>query len=198
MDRRVNPVAVILYGPPASGKDTITAELTRLDSRYAPFQRLKIGSGKTDGYRLASPAHLAQLHADNAVLYQNQRYGNTYVVDELHLAAMLATGQTPIIHLGQLAGVRAVTRHPARWIAVLLWCARQTTAERARARGSADLDARLAAWDETLEDLQQATDADFFGRIDTDSTTPDAAAKMIHSWAVSDRLPIDPSRRTTA
>lgn len=187
----MNPIAVILYGPPASGKDTITAALTRLDSRYTPFQRLKIGNGKTDGYRLASPTQLAQLRADNQVLYENQRYGNTYVVDEPHLAAMLAAGLTPVIHLGQLTGVHAVTRHPARFITVLLWCARQTTAERARTRGSTDVDARLAAWDETLADLQQATDADFFGRIDTDTTAPDAAAKTIHTWASSSCFPID-------
>lgn len=143
---------------------------------------MKIGGGKTEGYRLATPAQLARLHADNQVLYENQRYGNTYVVDGSHLTAMLAAGQTPIIHLGQVAGIKALMRYPARWIAVLLWCTKETTAIRAQARGSTDLDARLAAWDETLADLRQDTDADFTGRIDTDACVPGVAATLIHSW----------------
>lgn len=191
-------VAVILYGPPACGKDTITAELARIDSRYVPFQRMKVGSGKTEGYRVAAPAQLARLRADNHVLYENQRYGNTYVADEPHLTAMLTAGQTPVIHLGQLAGIHAVTRYPARWITVLLWCARETAAWRAQARGSTDLDARLAAWDETLADLRQATEADFSGRIDTDAVTPEVAGTLIHSWVSDDRFPIDHARRATS
>jgi len=182
----MSQVAVILYGPPASGKDTITHELNRTDSRYAPFQRMKIGSGNTNGYRLANPERLANLHANDQVLYENQRYGNTYAVDRPHLDEMLQAGQTPIIHLGQLAGVRAVTQYPARWLTVLLWCSRQTTAERAVARGLADIDARLAAWDETLEDLKDANAPDFLVHLDTDTITPKCAAEMIHSWVTAD------------
>jgi guanylate kinase len=180
-------VGVILYGPPASGKDTITHELARLDPRYAPFQRMKIGTGNTNGYRLASPEERDRLHADGQVLYQNERYGNTYVVDRPHLSEMLNAGQTPVIHLGQLAGVRAVTTFPARWVTVLLWCSRQTTAERAQARGSTDIDARLAAWDETLADLKAASTSDFLMHLDTDTTNPGDAAKMIDLRVSADR-----------
>ena len=34
-------IGVILYGPPAAGKDTITGELLALDPRYRQFSRLK-------------------------------------------------------------------------------------------------------------------------------------------------------------
>ena len=183
----MSQTAVILYGPPASGKDTITAELACLDPRYMPFHRMKIGSGKTAGYRLASAQQLAMLHAEDLVLYENHRYGNTYAVDKPHLTEMLERGQIPVIHLGQVAGIRAVTQYPARWITVLLWCARQTTAERAQARDSSDIDARLAAWDETFEDLKQANSSEFHGRLDTDTMTPKHAAKTIHSWATAER-----------
>lgn len=190
-------VGVGLYGPPASGKDTITRELTRLDPRYAPFRRMKIGTGKTDGYRLAGPAERHQLEADGQVLYQNERYGNIYVVDRLHLGAMLDAGSIPVIHLGQLAGVRAVTTFPVRWVTVLLWCSRQTTAERARARGSTDIDARLAAWDETLADLEEATASDFLVSLDTDTITPGDAATMIDSRVRTDRRkPLTHEERT--
>lgn len=180
-------VGVILYGPPASGKDTITNELTRLHPRYMPFRRVKVGSGNTNGYRLASPEELANLHAAGQLLYQNERYGNFYAVDRPHLTDMLNAGQTPVIHLGQLAGVRALTTFPARWVTVLLWCARQSTAERAHARGSADIDARLAAWDETLEDLKGSNASDFLMHLDTDAMTPDHAAKMIDLRVTTDQ-----------
>jgi guanylate kinase len=173
---------VILYGPPAAGKDTITAALTRLNPAYALFPRIKAGGGRTSGYRLATDATLDALRAGGQVIYENSRYGNIYVVDEPQLSRMLAAGQTPVIHLGQAAGISAVTRYPARWITVLLWCARDTTEKRARARGAADIEARLAAWDETLTDLTHSDTVRFTGRVNTDAAGPDAAAALIHSW----------------
>ncbi len=179
MAQPVSPPAVILYGPPASGKDTVTRALASIDSRYALFPRLKIGSGSTSGYRMATPGDLAALQDDGQVLYQNYRYGSTYVVDRPHLTAMLSAGQIPVVHLGQAEGIRAVGGYPANWVIVALWCARSTTAHRARARGSADIAARLAAWDETLQDLQQSGYSEFSARLDTDTMEPGDAAKTI-------------------
>src|SRR2546427_5470191 len=62
---------VLLYGPPTAGKDTITAALTELDARYVPFIRLKIGSGRTKGYRMGTPEQLAELEAHGDVIYRN-------------------------------------------------------------------------------------------------------------------------------
>ena len=173
---------IVLYGPPASGKDTITRELTQFDPRYMQFRRLKIGASNSHGYRSASMAQLDRLRAEDQVLYENERYGNTYVVDRPHLLEMLDAGQTPVIHLGQLAGVRAVTTVPAQWVTVLLWCTRETAANRALARGSTDMSARLAAWDETLDDLKNASASDLVLRLDTDTMPADRAAKTIDSW----------------
>jgi guanylate kinase len=186
----VNPAAVILYGPPASGKDTITRALASIDPRYALFRRLKTGSGNTNGYRMASPGDLAALRERGQVLYQNDRYGSTYVVDRPHLAAMLGAGQIPIVHIGQVEGIRAVRSYPADWITVALRCARSTTARRARERGSADIEARLTAWDETLEDFSRVGNAGFFACLDTDTMKPDDAAKAIDALVtVADRAP---------
>ena len=72
---------VILYGPPASGKDTVTAALTELNPRYAQFARLKVGAGKSAGYRMGTAEQLRELEAAGDVVYANTRYGNTYVID---------------------------------------------------------------------------------------------------------------------
>jgi guanylate kinase len=145
---------VLLYGPPAAGKDTVTAALAELDARYVPFARLKIGGGKATGYRMGTPEQLADLEARGDVLYRNERYGNTYVVDRPSLEQATAGGRIPVVHLGQVAGVEAVSsRFPANWARVLLWCSRESTAERSRQRGDADTKDRLSAWDATQTDL---------------------------------------------
>ncbi|GGZ85600.1 guanylate kinase [Streptomyces bluensis] len=107
---------ILLYGPPAAGKDTVTAALTELNARYVPFTRLKIGSGKTRGYRMGTPEQLADLEARGDVIYRNDRYGNIYVVDRPGLDQAMQGGRMPVVHLGQMAGMEQVsTLFPAHW-----------------------------------------------------------------------------------
>lgn len=171
---------IVLYGPPAAGKDTVTAALAALDARYVPFTRLKIGSGKSAGYRMGTSEQLADLESRGDVIYRNERYGNIYVVDRSGLEQATRGVGVPVVHLGQMAGVEVVsTRFPALWIHVLLWCSKQSTAERSRQRGDADTAARLAAWDATQADLTAHPQARWELRLDTDTTSPDEAAKRI-------------------
>lgn len=177
----MNPPAIILYGPPASGKDTISEALTSLDHRYMLFEKLKIATeyGDRPGYRLATETELAEMRARDLVIYENARYNNRYVVDRPGLDAAFATGDVPVVHMGQVAGVRALRAYPATWLRVLLWCPRDVTARRARHRGSPDVDARLTAWDETLTDLQASEPDDFDLRIQTDQHEPAESASLI-------------------
>jgi guanylate kinase len=177
----VTSPGIILYGPPAAGKDTITVALHRLDARYVGFGKLKVADehGDTTRYRLTTTEDLARLRDQGHVVYENARYRNRYVVDKPGLDAAFAAGHVPVVHMGQVAGVHALRTYPARWMAVLLWCPREITAQRARQRGSVDVDARLAAWDETLHDLHTATPADFVLRVDTDRHQPDDTAQLI-------------------
>ncbi|WP_055699759.1 phosphotransferase-like protein [Streptomyces silaceus] len=171
---------ILLYGPPTAGKDTITTALTELDARYAPFTRLKVGSGKTHGYRMGTPEQLAALEAGGDVIYRNERYGNTYVVDRPGLDQAMEGGSIPVVHLGQMAGMEQVTAlHPAQWVRVLLWCSKETTARRSPQRGDTDTAARLTAWDATQADLAAHPRAKWELRVDTEETAPDEAAKRI-------------------
>ncbi|MBW1603494.1 guanylate kinase [Streptomyces sp. JJ66] len=146
---------IILYGPPASGKDTITAALTEQNPQLVLFTRLKIGEGRSQGYRMGTVEQLDQLEATGDVIYRNDRYNNIYVVDRPGLDAVYTAGQVPVVHLGQIAGIRALTaRYPATWLAVRLSCPRNVTEQRSALRGDTDTQARLAAWDATDTDLQ--------------------------------------------
>ncbi|MFD7813708.1 guanylate kinase [Streptomyces sp. NPDC059785] len=174
------PRGILMYGPPASGKDTVTAALTELDPRYVPFTRLKIGKGRTAGYRMSTPAQLAGLEAAGDVVYRNDRYGNIYVVDRPGLEQAMDGGRVPVVHLGQMAGVEQVTaRFPAHWTRILLWCSRETTARRSPLRGDTDTEDRLHAWDATRVDLAAHPYARWELRVDTDGTAPREAAKRI-------------------
>ena len=185
--------AVVLYGPPAAGKDTITAALTRLDPRYLLFDKLKAGGGQLNGYRPSTDAEIDRLGEAGLLLHDSRRYGNRYAVDRPHLDELVAAGRIPIIHMGQIVGVRAVLRHPARWLPVVLWCSRDTAALRLAQRGSADVEARLAAWDETLADLAGEEPTRSYLRIDTEHHDPESAAMLIHARTLAGGpAPLDP------
>lgn len=141
---------VILYGPPASGKDTVTAALTALDGSYTLFQRLKAGGGRTQGYRPTTAPEIDQLRATGQVVWENRRYEATYVVDRAGLTAALAS-HTPVLHLGQVDAVKAVAAAmpAADWTVVQLWCPRREAERRMILRDTGDTDTRLTAWDET-------------------------------------------------
>lgn len=170
---------VILYGPPAAGKDTVTQELTNLGSRYGQFARLKVGSGRTAGYRMGTAEQLRELKAAGGIVYANERYGSTYVVDRPGLDDAFAAG-VPVVHLGQVDGIRSVVDgYRADWVRVLLWCPKAVAGQRSQARGDADTAERLAAWDDTRRDVDAHPDMVWDLRLETVETAPAAAARLI-------------------
>ncbi|MBP0453970.1 HAD-IA family hydrolase [Kitasatospora sp. RG8] len=182
---------VILYGPPAAGKDTVTSALTSLDPTYSLFSRVKVGPGRSAGYRMGTPEQLQELRASGAVVYENARYDSTYVTDRPGLDAAAAAG-VPVMHLGQVDGVRVVLdSYPGRWLTVLLWCPRETTAARSARRGDVDTPARLAAWDATRADLAANSGFAFDLTIRTDEVVPEAAAAQIRRALSSELVLVD-------
>ncbi|MFD4659700.1 HAD-IA family hydrolase [Kitasatospora sp. NPDC058444] len=178
---------VILYGPPAAGKDTVTRALVAADAEFALFSRVKVGAGRSAGYRMSTPEQLEELRSSGAVVYENSRYGSTYVTDRPGLDAAVEAG-IPVMHLGQVDGVRAVLNgYPADWLTVLLWCPREVTEARSADRGDADTPARLAAWDATRADLDASPDFRFDLTIRTDEVTPAVAAAQIHQALAAPR-----------
>ncbi|MFI0486797.1 guanylate kinase [Actinomadura sp. 9N215] len=171
---------VILYGPPASGKDTITAELARLDGRYTLQPKLKVGTGRNIGYRYVTSADLENLRTTGRLVVETHRYGNVYAIDRDDIAALVEADKIPVVHMGNLADLQRLRAAvPFDWTAVLLWIPRAVCADRSKHRGDADTPNRLQAWDETRNDLHTTTDPVFNLLIRTDQTDPADTARRI-------------------
>ncbi|WP_130799801.1 guanylate kinase [Streptomyces otsuchiensis] len=172
---------IILYGPPASGKDSITEAL---GYPFQLFKRIKVGPGRTCGYRMHTEDQLRAMRGD--VLYLNRRYDATYVIDRSGIEEALAEA-VPVVHLGQLDGVRALSAAGlGTWMTVRLECRRDTTRARAQARGDRDVAARLAAWDATAADLATGPDLPWHLVVDTERHSPADAASMVRGALQTD------------
>ncbi|MFJ7588139.1 guanylate kinase [Streptomyces sp. NPDC097617] len=173
---------VVLFGPPTAGKDTVSAALTGLDARYGQLPKIKVGSGRTIGYRMADSEELDALRVAGRLVLETRRYGNTYAIDRDDLDAMTGAGRIPLVHIGSIEHLRTFTaavREP--WLRVLLWVPRDVCGERSRGRGDRDTGDRLAAWDEALADLDAVPDGEepFDLLLHTDRTDPAGAAELI-------------------
>ncbi len=163
---------VVLYGPPASGKDTITAALTARDDRYQHFRPLKAGAGRTTGYRSTTAAALEQLRAAGALIWETHRYGAVYAIDHAGVTQLLDAGAVPVLHLAEPAALPALDEAfpDVRWTIAALTCPREVALARIEHRRTGDSAARLAAYD-AFQPLHRPDVA-----LDTDKLRPAAAA----------------------
>ncbi|MEU4685979.1 guanylate kinase [Streptomyces xinghaiensis] len=173
--------AIVLYGPPTAGKDTITALLNMTDARCKLVTKLKHGSGRTSGYRFVDADELNALRARDRLVVETRRYGNVYAVDRRDLDEMRSAGLVPVVHIGNIADLRRLlSGFQTEWTRVLLWVSRKTCEERSRLRGDKDTPARLRAWDATASDLAASDLSGVFDlAIRTDEVDASGAVRAV-------------------
>lgn len=166
---------VILYGAPATGKDTVTRALVdEYPHVFAHFRRLKVGPGRTAGYRMISVEQVEAL-PESAVLWANHRYGATYVVDRDGLSQIWSDRRIPVVHLGQAEAVGAVVERTPEvtWAVIELHSSMSVLTDRIRARATGDDAQRIVA----ALNTPRLDKADVC--IDTGATQPKEAARLI-------------------
>jgi guanylate kinase len=173
--------AIVLYGPPTAGKDTITAALSASQERFRLLTKLKQGTGRSAGYRLVTEDEMNELRRQGRVVVETRRYGNVYAVDRHCLEDGQNRGLVPVVHMGNVTDLRTLlSRTPTRWLRVLLWVPRDVCETRSRQRGDVDTVKRLKAWDETERDILCSDLRDLFDVVvRTDTVGPKEAAEEI-------------------
>lgn len=143
---------VVLFGPPASGKDTVTDALNQMDPQFVPFRKLKVGEGNWRGYRRTTSDELNRLASAGRLISVVRRYGNTYAVDSDELNALESRNLVPLIHTTDLTELAVLTQRPG-WRSVLLWTPLRTARTRLLARSHSDVGERLDLRSLTLRAL---------------------------------------------
>jgi guanylate kinase len=144
-------VGVILHGPPASGKSTVTRELISLKSGFRNFKTIKVTTDSSFGdYEFLTPIEFNRVENENRIVWQIHRYDAIYAIDRLRLADDLLCS-VPIVQVGQAGAVGAVVKEfsDTTWVTVDLRCDRQSARARLVARNPREVELRISVWDKT-------------------------------------------------
>ncbi|WP_232660556.1 hypothetical protein [Pseudonocardia sp. TRM90224] len=175
---------ILLAGPPASGKRTVTFALTSLRRSYAPFPALTVGSDTRVAAERTTQRHLDELKAWAQVFHEFTSDGARYVYDRERLNRIREQGRIPVACVDDIDVLRAFEREADDWLQVLLWCPREEAERRLAATGVAPDRAAVRRWDRSekglLGDVRRFTVS-----IRTDRLNAVQVAQLVHHAAQS-------------
>ena len=150
---------ILLSGTPASGKDTITTELNKIDNRFVHFKKHKIASGGKldDTYYLISKDEFDNMAESNQFVQYHYRYDRGYGVSVNELNRLKKLNKIPIIHVGKYENIIKFKEFGIRNIlSILIYADRGTTKKRLELRHNenySEIEKRLTAYDEEIQQL---------------------------------------------
>ena len=150
---------ILLSGTPASGKDTITTELNKIDNRFVHFKKHKIASGGKldDTYYLISKDEFDNMAESNQFVQYHYRYDRGYGVSVNELNRLKKLNKIPIIHVGKYENIIKFKEFGIKKIlSILIYADRGTTKKRLELRHSenySEIEKRLTAYDEEIKQL---------------------------------------------
>lgn len=135
LDRDPKPAyrGVVLAGPPASGKRTVTFALTSLRRSYASFPALTVAHRARVAAEQTTRRHLDELRAWAQLFHEFTSDGIRFAYERERLNNLREQGRIPIACVDDGDVLQAFEREADDWLQILLWCPRDE-AERRLAR----------------------------------------------------------------
>jgi guanylate kinase len=182
-----NPV-LLLSGTPASGKDTTTSLLVKLNPRFRHFKKHR-GSNqpKTDGtYIHVTPDEFAVMSDHGEFLQHHYRYDRGYGVSLKELNQHWAKGEIPIIHVGKYENILPLRTQEGNVRSVLLMVSLAETERRLKQRhvdDAEEVERRITAYREERAELAVLINSgralEFDLIVDNSTNNPEEIAQLI-------------------
>lgn len=181
---------LVLFGTPASGKDTISKELEILGT-YEMLRKAKFGSGRSVGYRM-----LGQEPDPRQVISSVSRYGNKYYVLESELQEVIERNRIPIVCTTSVTEVTDVRvwadKHGFNLVLVGLVTSFSTFKNRSNQRGDVDTQSRADSWLLGYEAIR-TIESQFDALFNTEKYIPRETANQINQGSkTKDEIPAHP------
>jgi guanylate kinase len=150
---------ILLSGTPASGKDTITSEMIKIDNKFTHFKKHKIATGgkMDDTYFLVPKDTFDEMAENNKFVQYHYRYDRGYGVSYEELVNNKNMGKIPIIHVGKYENIAKFREYGLKNIlSILIYTNRDTTLNRLQTRHKDNADEiqnRINAYDEEIKQL---------------------------------------------
>lgn len=93
----MTPRGLVLLGGPGSGKDTITAAVGAADPRMSLVGKLKVGTGRTDTYRMVTRGELGSPCAQGWLTGRFE-HGSVYAIDVRDVLSCVRQGLLSVTH----------------------------------------------------------------------------------------------------
>ena len=154
-----NNKIILLSGTPASGKDTLTSELIKINSRYVHFKKHKIATGGRldETYYLIEKNEFDSMVDNDDFIQYHYRYDRGYGISKKELKLICGEGKIPIIHVGKYENISPfIDYNDASLISVLLLVSKEETSRRLRIRhpnNNTECLRRINAYEEERNEL---------------------------------------------